>query len=83
MSLPDPRRIVVAHDTTTGAPVVSDELLPAPPDNRPRLAFVQTTFVGNPNEGLQGKDEKPDLGFIRQSGVSTAFLGELSDQSAT
>lgn len=84
MSLPDPRRVITAHDTTTGAPIVSDEVLPSPgPGQLARQAFVQTAIPGNPNEGVVGKDEKPDLGFIRRGGVSVAYLGALGRVSAT
>lgn len=76
MSLPDPRRVIIAHDTTTGAPIVSDEVLASPgPGVLARQAFVQTAIPGNPNEGVVGKDERPDLGFIKKGGVSVAYLG--------
>jgi len=83
MALPDPRRIVVAYDTTTGAPIIADELIPAAPEGPLRSASVQTSFVGNPNEGLRGKDEKPDLGFIRRGGVTASFLAEQEDPQSS
>lgn len=76
--LPSPRRIVISHDPTTGAPSITDDKLDMPAVGQgPAIAYVQTNFIGDPKDAHAGSTAKPDTGFIHSKGVCAAFVGAI------
>lgn len=79
MVLLEPRRVLSAHNPTTGLAEVFDDTLPPASGESGysnTIAYVQKTLVADPKEAVGGKDLKPDVMFMQSTGVSVGWLGE-------
>ncbi|CAD6564520.1 MAG: hypothetical protein TREMPRED_005398 [Tremellales sp. Tagirdzhanova-0007] len=75
--LPNPRRLVLSHDSKTGAPAAIDEKIQMnimAPGQAVGRAYIQTSPIGKPSSALDGIKTEPDSGPVHSTGVSSSFL---------